>query len=286
MNMHIAQLIVLGLLGLCILTMIVPITSVHASVLNQGQHLDVSTTAPTCSMTVANTGDIVVMLMQFTQNGESSLSPADTLGTINWHIQKFASTGEFIVWSQTSAAGADIITVTLSPNTINAASFCYDLDNMPNFVVSWGSSSDTSTSLAISPAINMNAGSTVLAIAYMAHTTAGYVAGASFTQSAGGTIHIDNSGAGEEAASEYANGLGASTSTTCPATQTFSAFWADACIIFAQSISSPSGPTTTTTTTTTIQNLVDTQMFDTGSQLAVVCFIGLLIGVVYKAYKK
>jgi len=43
--------------------------------------------------------------------------------------------------------------------------------------------------------------------------------------------------------------------------------------------------TTTTTTTTTVQNLVDTQTFDTGSMLAVIAFIGLLIGIVYKAFK-
>ena len=282
MSMHIAQLIVLGLLGLGILTMIVPIANVHANVINQGSHLDVGTTAPTCSVTVANAGDIVVMTMQVTQNGESSYSPSDTLSSTNWHIQSFVSLGQHFFWAQTRASGSDTITITLSPNTVNVGSFCYDIDNVPESIISYGSSSGTGTSLAISPAINMIKGSTIISIAYLNSNSAGYVAGTSFIANSGGTLHIDNT---EEAASEYANGLGVATNTTCPATQANSVYWQDSCITFAQNVPPPTGPVTTTTTTTTVTNLIDTQTFDTASQLAVIAFIGLIIGVVYKAFK-
>ena len=245
---QISRLALLSLLLLGAFTVVLPVHATTPTVNHNSSHTTTSTLTDTCTVTVDNINDVIVDMVEFGGNGETTWTATDSF-LDTFVVSDTNSIGMHVFVGNASSTGSDTITVTVSPNTVTIASWCYDLTGVQGHGVFMANERAATGSVFTvnNQAIAFN--SVVLVELQSSPLSSTFTAGSGYTVNSGCPI---NSTFLVSSCSEY--GVIASNSTDCPITSSNTQTLNGVCVAFPPKLT----PVTTTLTTTVISTTTST----------------------------
>src|SRR5437867_2934541 len=240
-----SRLSILSLLLLGAFTVVLPVHATTPTVNHNSSHTTTSTLTDTCTVTVDNINDVIVDMIQIGGNGETTWTATDSF-LDTFVVSDTNSIGMHVFVGNASSTGSDTITVTVSPNTVTIASWCYDLTGVQGHGVFMANERAATGSVFTvnNQAIAFN--SVVLVELQSSPLSSTFTAGSGYTVNSGCPI---NSTFLVSSCSEY--GVIASNSTDCPITSSNTQTLNGVCVAFPPKLAPVTTTLTSTVTSTT-----------------------------------